>query len=64
MAILVLFQKVTTVNASIKRSAIDKTDGNYFNLLVKTIGLYSKCWFTQFDFFVQSNYIYRKHSWF
>ena len=34
MAILVLFRKVKTVKASIKRSAIDKTDGNYFNLLV------------------------------
>ena len=34
MAILVLFRKVKTVKASTKRSAIDKTDGNYFNLLV------------------------------
>ena len=34
MASLLLFCKVKTVNASIKKSAIDKTDGNYFNLLV------------------------------
>ena len=34
MAILVLFCKVKTVKASIKRSAIDKTDRNYFNLLI------------------------------
>ena len=34
MAISVLFLKVKTNNVSIKRSAIDKTDGNYFNLFV------------------------------
>ena len=57
MAILVLFRKVKTVKASIKRSAIDKTDGNYFNLLVQTVGLYTKCWFTVRFFFAKQLYL-------
>ena len=63
MAILVLFLKVITVNVSIKRSAIDKTEENYFNLLLNYRPILQMLVYTVW-FFVESNYIYRKHSWF